>query len=187
MGSKQRVEREKETVSAAILQAARELFVEEGYRNVSMRKLAERIEYSPAAIYSYFPAKDDIFFALAEEGFRLLAPGGRSHSSRSTPTPSKRVRRAVLGVLPLQPRATAVLRADVPRPHGARRSAAQWERFSFVFEMTRGMSAVVQRCIDTGVFAARNQPRRGVSHSLGCHPRARHHCALLPPLARRRC
>jgi AcrR family transcriptional regulator len=37
-----------------------------------MRKIAERIEYSPAAIYGYFPSKDDIFFALAEEGFRLL-------------------------------------------------------------------------------------------------------------------
>jgi len=47
--------------------------VTEGYRNVSMRKVADRIEYSPAAIYSYFPSKDDIFFALAEEGFRLLA------------------------------------------------------------------------------------------------------------------
>ena len=69
-------EREKEAVRTAILQAARELFVSEGYRNVSMRKIAERIEYSPAAIYSYFPAKDDIFFALAEEGFRLLAAAG---------------------------------------------------------------------------------------------------------------
>jgi AcrR family transcriptional regulator len=42
-----------------------------------MRKIAERIEYSPAAIYSYFPSKDDIFFALAEEGFRLLATQGQ--------------------------------------------------------------------------------------------------------------
>ena len=41
-------------------------------QNVSIRKIAERIEYSPAAIYGYFPSKDDIFFALAEEGFRLL-------------------------------------------------------------------------------------------------------------------
>jgi AcrR family transcriptional regulator len=38
-----------------------------------MRKIAERIEYSPAAIYSYFTSKDEIFFALAEEGYRLLA------------------------------------------------------------------------------------------------------------------
>ena len=73
MGVKERQEREREAVSRAILDAARDLFVAEGYHNVSIRKIAERIEYSPAAIYSYFPSKDDIFFALAEEGFRLLS------------------------------------------------------------------------------------------------------------------
>src|SRR3954447_8896907 len=72
MGIKERQERDREAVQRAILDAARELFVVEGYQNVSIRKVAERIEYSPAAIYGYFPSKDDIFFALAEEGFRLL-------------------------------------------------------------------------------------------------------------------
>src|SRR5512145_1474776 len=72
MGVKERQEREREAVSRAILDAARDLFVAEGYHNVSIRKIAERIEYSPAAIYGYFPSKDDIFFALAEEGFRML-------------------------------------------------------------------------------------------------------------------
>src|SRR5262245_26978701 len=72
MGIKERQERDREAVRRGILDAARELFVREGYANVSIRKIAERIEYSPAAIYSYFPSKDDIFYALAEEGFRLL-------------------------------------------------------------------------------------------------------------------
>src|SRR5258705_3392531 len=72
LGVKERHEREREAVARAILDAARELFVAEGYQNVSIRKIAERIEYSPAAIYGYFPSKDDIFLALAEEGFRLL-------------------------------------------------------------------------------------------------------------------
>src|SRR6266567_8039081 len=72
MGIKERQERDREAVSRGILDAARELFVTHGYQEVSIRKIAERIEYSPAAIYGYFPSKDDIFFALAEEGFRLL-------------------------------------------------------------------------------------------------------------------
>src|SRR5689334_12551067 len=72
MGIKERQERDREAVHRSILDAARELFVAEGFQQVSIRKIAERIEYSPAAIYSYFPSKDDIFFALAEEGFRLL-------------------------------------------------------------------------------------------------------------------
>src|SRR3712207_5553778 len=72
MGIRERQDRERLAVRQAILDAARDLFVNEGYRNVSIRKIAERIEYSPAAIYSYFPSKDDIFYALAEEGFRRL-------------------------------------------------------------------------------------------------------------------
>ena len=56
-------------MTRSILDAARALFVAEGYLNVSIRKIADRIEYSPASIYSYFPSKDDIFYALAEEGF----------------------------------------------------------------------------------------------------------------------
>ena len=110
MGVKERQEREREAVARAILDAARELFVAEGYHNVSIRKIAERIEYSPAAIYSYFPSKDDIFFALAEEGFRLLftsraarcdergrpargasrrRSGASTSSARSTPSTSR--------------------------------------------------------------------------------------------------
>lgn len=72
MGIKERQDRERQAVRESILEAARDLFITEGYRHVSIRKIAERIEYSPAAIYSYFPGKDDIFFALAEEGFRRL-------------------------------------------------------------------------------------------------------------------
>src|SRR5690349_23151764 len=75
MGTKERHERDRQRIQESILDAARELFIAEGYQNVSIRKIADRIEYSPAAIYSYFPAKDDIFFALAAEGFRVLADG----------------------------------------------------------------------------------------------------------------
>src|SRR3982750_4398353 len=72
MGIKERQERDREAVRRAILDAARDLFIAEGYQSVSIRKIAERIEYSPAAIYSYFASKDDIFLALAAEGFHRL-------------------------------------------------------------------------------------------------------------------
>ena len=93
MGVKERQEPAAEAVARAILDAARELFVADGYQNVSIRKIAERIEYSPAAIYSYFPSKDDIFFALAEEGFRILfSPdaGTRSRRANRTRSPDSR-------------------------------------------------------------------------------------------------
>src|ERR1700730_17462363 len=86
MGIKERQERDREAIRRGILDAARELFVNEGYQNVSIRKIAERIEYSPAAIYGYFPSKDDIFFALAEEGFTLLnTPRGSGQTEKLLP------------------------------------------------------------------------------------------------------
>ena len=95
MGIKERQERDREAVRRAILDAARELFVAEGYQNVSIRKIAERIEYSPAAIYGYFPSKDDIFFALAEEGFRLLGdPATPEHAAQIEGADAARARSA---------------------------------------------------------------------------------------------
>lgn len=73
MGSKQRREREKEALRQDILDAARELFVNEGYENVSMRRVAEKIEYSPTTIYLYFEDKASLLYAICEETFAGLA------------------------------------------------------------------------------------------------------------------
>ena len=72
MGVAERKAREKEELKHQILDAARELFVRQGYENVSMRKIAEKIEYSPATIYSYFEDKDEILDSLCQETFRYL-------------------------------------------------------------------------------------------------------------------
>jgi AcrR family transcriptional regulator len=73
MGPKQRREREKETLRQDILDAARDLFVKEGYENVSMRRIAEKIEYSPTTIYLYFEDKASLLFAICDETFAKLA------------------------------------------------------------------------------------------------------------------
>lgn len=49
--------------------AARKLFVTEGYESTTIRRIAEAIEYTPGAIYSYFKDKDAILYALHQEGF----------------------------------------------------------------------------------------------------------------------
>lgn len=64
MGTKERKEREKLEMQQKILDAARELFMKEGYENVSIRKIAEKIEYSPGTIYLYYKSKGQIFFVL---------------------------------------------------------------------------------------------------------------------------
>jgi len=73
MGVKERREREKRETRERILDAARELFIAEGYDGVSMRKIADKIEYSPTAIYVHFHDKDELFREICHEDFRRLA------------------------------------------------------------------------------------------------------------------
>jgi AcrR family transcriptional regulator len=73
MGVKERREREKTETREIILDAARELFATEGYEGVSMRKVAEKIEYSPTAIYVHFKDKEDLFHEICHEDFERLA------------------------------------------------------------------------------------------------------------------
>ncbi len=72
MGIVERREREREEVRRKILDSARDLFASEGYDRVTMRRIAEAIEYSPTTIYNHFEDKDDLVSALCEEDFRRL-------------------------------------------------------------------------------------------------------------------
>ena len=123
-----------------ILDAARELFVSEGYHNVSIRKIAERIEYSPAALYSYFPAKDDIFFALAEEGFRLLYGKTEDLDALDALPPLERIRAMFWKLYEFsreQPRYFALMFIDRTVPSVSR----NYERFAFAREMRQRLLA----------------------------------------------
>lgn len=55
------------------MDAARELFVAEGYGSVSMRKIADKIHYSPTTIYLYFKDKTDLLHQICEQTFARLA------------------------------------------------------------------------------------------------------------------
>src|SRR4030066_1191723 len=67
MGVKEKRQRYKEEFRREILNSARDLFIDVGYEKFSMRRLAEKIDYSPTTIYHYFKNKDDLLFAICEE------------------------------------------------------------------------------------------------------------------------
>ena len=77
MGIKERREREREEIRTKILDAARELFAREGYDAVSMRKIAEAIEYSPTAIYVHFKDKAELMRELCVRDFGEMAAENR--------------------------------------------------------------------------------------------------------------
>ncbi|WP_128546519.1 TetR/AcrR family transcriptional regulator [Larkinella soli] len=72
MGITERKEREKEEMRKLILGAARKLFLENGFEKVSIRNIADAIEYSPATIYLYYKDKNDLLYALHQEAFHKL-------------------------------------------------------------------------------------------------------------------
>jgi AcrR family transcriptional regulator len=72
VGSKERRERERQATQQVILQAALEIASEESWQAMTIRRIAERIEYSPSAIYKYFDDKEAILFSLLRQGFQEL-------------------------------------------------------------------------------------------------------------------
>jgi AcrR family transcriptional regulator len=72
MGVRDRRARHKQLLRQQILDAARELLVRDGYDQLSMRRVADRIDYSPTAIYLHFKDKLDLVFSLCEESFAKL-------------------------------------------------------------------------------------------------------------------
>ena len=72
MGVKERRARQKKYLRQEILDAASELFVRDGYENVSMRRIADKIEYSPTTIYIYFKDKAELLDQVCKETFARL-------------------------------------------------------------------------------------------------------------------
>jgi AcrR family transcriptional regulator len=157
MGIKERQERDREAVGRAILDAARDLFVSEGYANVSIRKIAERIEYSPAALYGYFPSKDDIFFALAEEGFRILSDPARGARPLAAGDPVYRLRAMFWRLYEFSrdyPQYFALMFVDRNVP----RITREYERFAFTRNLKIQAAEQIQACIDAKLFPATVRP-----------------------------
>jgi AcrR family transcriptional regulator len=151
MGVTERRAREREEMRTRILDAARNLFATQGYDAVTLRKVADCIEYCPATIYKYFSDKDEMVRALCEEDIAAMMAAFRP--SMAELTPLERLRsfgRAFINMGLEQPNhfrlmfMTPLLSPDdslLAEKH------ANPETDSYGLFQT-----VVQECIDTGVF-----------------------------------
>ncbi|MCJ7842531.1 TetR/AcrR family transcriptional regulator [Lederbergia sp. NSJ-179] len=63
---------QKELTREMIMDAARELFIAQGYQHVSMRQIGKKLGYSHGSIYYHFKNKAELFYALVEEHFKML-------------------------------------------------------------------------------------------------------------------
>ena len=149
LSREERQQHARATTRRAILDAALSLFVSDGYAQVSIRNIAAKVEYSPGAIYSYFKSKDEIFFALAEEGFRLL--GASQLQQTPSDNPLDDIRAAAWRFYEfskVQPQYFALVFLDRRVP----RIGREYERFAFMSDLKSRLLAQMQRCIDEGTF-----------------------------------
>jgi AcrR family transcriptional regulator len=73
MGIVERKIRHKEEVRSGILAAAWSMVITEGWQSLSIRKIADAIEYSIPVIYNHFENKEAILLEFSKEGFQKLA------------------------------------------------------------------------------------------------------------------
>jgi len=78
-----------------ILDAAREIFVRGGYESFSMRKLAQKIEYSPGSLYLHFKNKENLFECLVEDSFARLLKTLTNLNGRERQDPVKELKRGL--------------------------------------------------------------------------------------------
>ncbi|MHA4845918.1 TetR/AcrR family transcriptional regulator [Flavitalea antarctica] len=72
MGTIERRQRQKEEVYDSILKAAWKLVLESGWQGLSIRKIADAIEYSIPVVYDHFENKEAILNEFTRQGFRIL-------------------------------------------------------------------------------------------------------------------
>ena len=75
MGLKDRRARQKQALRGQILDAARDILVTQGFGGLSMRKVADRIEYSPTAIYLHFHDKQSLVAELGISRAQIAGVG----------------------------------------------------------------------------------------------------------------
>lgn len=91
MGIQERKEREKTEMREKILQAAADIVKSEGIDKLSIRKLADKIEYSPAIIYHYFSDKEEVLDNVIEERYKMFVNLLLDNNSRES-SPEEQLR-----------------------------------------------------------------------------------------------
>lgn len=152
MGVLERKEREKEAMRRRIVDAAAQLFVNEGYEAASIRKIAAAIEYSPGAIYLYFKDKDDILFAIQEQGFEIFLATMERIAGPET-HPFKRLQKLGEAYMEFAARHPELydLMFTIRAPMRAHKD--EWSRGSSSFNFLRD---TVRACMDGGYIRAAN-------------------------------
>jgi AcrR family transcriptional regulator len=148
MGVKERRARQKKYLRQEILDAASELFVRDGYENLSMRRIADKIEYSPTTIYIYFKDKAELLEQVCKETFARLMQK-LTKIMEQPGEPIERLKRGLIAYIefglenPHQYRATFMMPMPEAFDHEKYHQADSPGMRAFAF-LTRGITECIQ-------------------------------------------
>ncbi|NUN69889.1 MAG: TetR/AcrR family transcriptional regulator [Bacteroidetes bacterium] len=153
MGSAERKERDKQEMREMILTAAKNLFIREGFEHVTIRRIAEVIEYSPATVYLYFTDKDAILCALQELGFRELYKRQQVLSVIKDPAERLRACGKIYMEFAMENQEWYDLMFIMRAPMKAFDTPEDWNLGRDTYEVLR---SIIVECIDQGYLKARD-------------------------------
>ena len=151
MGVRERRARERENLRQEILDAAREMFVREGYESVSIRKIAEKVEHAPGTLYLHFQDKAEILHNLCAETFSKLHK--RLEAIEKDPSdPFESLRRGLLSYIRfgLENPSHYTITFILPSPEEVKKAGAH----SPGVQCFQHLRDIVQKCIDAGSIAS---------------------------------
>ncbi|SHL57381.1 transcriptional regulator, TetR family [Chitinophaga jiangningensis] len=149
MGITERKEREKAEMRRRIVDAAIDMFVAEGYEKVSIRNIADKIEYSPATIYLYYKDKDELLYDVQAEAFQKLADHFRAHITSDDPL--ERLQQLVMSYLDFAREYEELydLMFIIKAPMNSVENDAEWENGQDAFSQLRDN---VSACVAKGLI-----------------------------------
>jgi len=149
MGITERRENDKQQMRTRILEMAMKLFLKAGFERVTIRAIAQEIEYSPATIYLYFKDKNDILFALQEIGFGKLYEAQQTVLSVKDPWKRLRKQGKVYVSFALNNPEFYDLMFIMRGPIKTMKEKKKWEANLRSYELLRDN---VQACLDAGML-----------------------------------
>lgn len=149
MGIKQRKNREREEMKDLILDVAKRISIEEGFSKVSIRKIAEEIEYSPGTIYLYFKNRDEILFELHNLAFQKFYKEQLKISHIAEPLEKLREHGRVYIRFGLDNPDLYELMFIVQAPGNEIETSQSWKEGMKTFDFLR---TNIQECLDAGYF-----------------------------------
>jgi AcrR family transcriptional regulator len=149
MGIKQRKNREREEKRDLILEAAKRISIEEGFEKVSIRKIAEEIEYSSGTIYLYFKNRDEILFELHNIAFQKFYEQQLTISHIKEPLEKLREHGRVYIRFGLENPDLYELMFIVQAPGNEIETSHSWKEGMKTFDF---LKQNLQECLDAGYF-----------------------------------